>query len=154
MLSEFDVRDILTEFDAAFGRPFNADDTVRVGTWKRALNGNSEGDSVAPDEARYAVGILAKHGEKYPTPKAVRSLCFQHRTRKLLATKQQTERNDEPIPYCPRCYSRTLITDPWGRYRPRHADNCPGLHPDDLEIQRLSLARERLNPEPLAQAGD
>jgi hypothetical protein len=138
MLSEEQVRGILGELCGAFGRPFGADDNAMVSAWRRALN------DCEPDEVRYAALRLTREADKFPTPKAVRTLAFWHRGQKLAQARaqQRADHPDEDIPFCSRCNARTLYDDPWGRMRPRHADNCPGLHPEDLEIQRLSLARD------------
>lgn len=137
MLSDLHVQPALEELCAAFGRPFGASESAMVGAWRRALN------DLEPDELRYAVARLAKESDKFPVPKRVREVGFHLRAQRLLAARaqQRTEHPDAPIPFCSRCNASTLITDPWGRLRPRHADNCPGLHPTDLEIQRLTLTR-------------
>lgn len=143
MLSDHHVQPALEELCAAFGRPFGASESAMVGAWRRALN------DLEPDELRYAVARLAKESDRFPVPKKVREVGFQLRTQRRLDAKAQAVHNDEPIPFCPRCNARELLTDPWGRWRPIHADNCPGLHPEDLEIQRVSLARQRLHePQP------
>lgn len=139
MLSDEAVRGALTDLCAAFGRPFGTDgaaDANMINAWRRALN------DIEPDEARFAVLRLIRDGDRFPTPKAVRTLAFWLRSQKRMEARAQQQTHDEPIPFCNRCNARTLFDDPWGRMRPRHADNCPGLHPDDLEIQRLSLARD------------
>lgn len=138
MLSNDQVHGALAELCAAFGRPFGADDTVMVQAWRRALH------DCEPDEVREAVLFLAKDGTRFPPPKLVRDRAFSIRRRRLAVAQSQrlAAEPDAPLPFCSRCQAWTLIEDEWGRMRPRHADNCPGLHPADLEVQRRALASE------------
>lgn len=142
MLSDDQVHAGLADLCATFGRPFGTDgagDRTLVQAWRRALN------EVEPDEFRIAVVRLMRDSAKFPVPKQIRELAFQLRfKRRVEAKATENHATDGPIPFCPRCNSFTMIEDLWHRMRPRHAENCPGLHPDDLEIQRLSLARRSL----------
>jgi hypothetical protein len=144
MLSSDQVHSGLAELCAAFGRPFGADDGTMVSAWKRALH------DVEADEFREAVLFLTRESPKFPAPKAVREQAFRVRRRRIaIAAAQQLEADpDTPLPFCSRCNAWATIDDPWGRMRPRHADNCPGLHPADLEIQRLCIQRDAARETP------
>jgi hypothetical protein len=131
------VRSVVAELMLASGRPFGSDagqDSALVSLWVRTLS------DCSPDEIRNAAGRYVREDTKgkFPAPGVIRRLAFEVRARRraMFERNQEKSRMEGPMLFCARCSARDLYVAPNGRFAPLHADNCPGLHPDDAaELQ-------------------
>jgi hypothetical protein len=129
------TQDLLADLCAAFGQPYGTDAAASsrlVDVWSRALV------DVEPGDARRACDEYVRTGRRFPAPEAIRSRALELR-RQRAARDEARRRQDQSEECCPRCHSATLIELVNGRLRPLHADNCPGLHAEDLLEQRAAL---------------
>lgn len=142
-LTRLDIAQAIDRMAGAFGQPFAATSQEAdrmIASWLAVL------EHCQPLDLQRATLELMRTRKRWPAAADVYELCVADERRRRGDQRQDAhaEGNGE---FCLRCHTRDLTTRPNGRFMPRHADTCPGLHAvDRLDLQHASATRADVWP--------